>query len=673
MSPPRLPIAGHKASLTMAVLFALITLSLTSPVLLWVMLLAGCAVMVRIALYLGWYHSAPSVRTINLLALLCAIALAWFGISLGLLLSMVNLLVMACALKLMIMSKRKDFLQLFTAMLFLIGCGFIFAQSIAALTMYLVLLGLALLALLSAFAPSLALIRQLRVLGVMFIQAAPIAILLFLIMPQLPPLWKMPTSKSTATGLSEQVTPGDIASLSQSSEMAFTVSFEGAQPAATERYWRALTLEAFDGKTWSVSPIRRDVRRQQRQRGNEFSPTVAGDALNYQVIAEPTGQKWLYGIDVALPQRRSDERLIWLGHDYQLIANEPLMSKRAYRLSSYPQAILASPQPRFDTSLNLRTPDTGNPETRKLATQLRQRYTNDSDYAQAIMQRFASPQYRYTLEPDPMQSDPVDMFLFEKQAGFCSHYASAMAYLLRLGDIPARMVTGYHGGEEISPNVFTVRQYDAHAWVEAWLGEQGWVRFDPTSVVAPARLEFGLQRALEESGETLDGSAFDGIYQADSFRQIRRFFANLDYLWSRWVLGFDASAQRELFNKLLGDLSATKLAILFVSVLTLIAVLLALYFLPAWRRERLPEHQRLYLKGVQTVAAYTGVPRQTQPPKRYYEGVQQQLPDKARHSFNRLTQAFIDASYRRSPSQEHIRKMKQMLRLLKRHLPKNNT
>lgn len=673
MSPPRLPIAGHKASMTIAVLFALITLSLTAPVMLWVMLLAGCAVIVRIALYLGWYHSAPSVRTINLLAVLCAIALAWFGMSLGLLLSMVNLLVMACALKLMIMTKRTDFLQLFTAMLFLIGCGFIFAQSIAALTMYLVLLGLALLALLSAFAPSMVLARQLRLLGIMFVQAAPIAILLFLIMPQLPPLWKMPTSKSTATGLSEQVTPGDIASLSQSSELAFTVSFEDTLPAARDRYWRALTLEAFDGKTWSVSQIRRDMRRQQQRHGNEFSPAVGGESLSYQVIAEATGQKWLYGIDVALPQRNVDDRFIWLGHDYQLIGREPLMSKRAYRLTSYPDALLGSPQPRFDSNLNLRTSKAGNPRTRDFAADLRQRYPNDRDYTQAIMQRFNSPAYRYTLEPDPMQTDPVDMFLFEKQAGFCSHYASAMAYLLRLGDIPARMVTGYHGGEEISPNVFTVRQYDAHAWVEAWLGDQGWVRFDPTSVVAPARLEFGLQRALEESGETLEGSAFDGLYQADGFQEIRRFFANLDYLWSRWILGFDATAQRDLFKKLLGELSAMKLAILFLSVVALIAVLLAFYFLPAWRRDRLPEHQRLYLKGVDAVAAYSGIPRQTQPPQRYYESVQQLLPNAARHNFKKLSYAFIEASYRLSPSKARTSKMKKMLRDMKRGLARHRT
>ncbi|GGW76062.1 transglutaminase family protein [Alteromonas halophila] len=668
MSPPRLPIAGHKASLTIAVLFALITLSLSEPALLWVMLLAGCSVMVRVALYLGWYHSAPSVRTINLLAVLCAIALAWFGVSLGLLLSMVNLLIMACALKLMIMTRRKDFLQLFTAMLFLIGCGFIFAQSISALTMYLVLLGLALLSLLSAFAPSLALIKQLRLLGMMFIQAAPIAVMLFLIMPQLSPLWKMPTAKSTATGLSEQVTPGDIASLSQSSELAFTASFDENLPPASERYWRALTLEDFDGKTWSVSQIRRDLRTQFQKQSNEFSPSVSGTSFRYQVIAEPTGQRWLYGIDIASPDGQSANELIWQGHDYQLIAREPLMSKRAYRLISYPAASLNSGHTRFDKNLNLRIPESGNPRTQALASQLRQRFSSDAEYAQAIMQRFADPVYRYTLEPEPMQTNPVDMFLFDKQAGFCSHYASTMAYLLRLANIPARMVTGYHGGEEISPNVFTVRQYDAHAWVEAWLGERGWVRFDPTSVVAPARLEFGLQRALEESGETINASAFDGLYQSAGFTELRRFFANVDYLWSRWVLGFDAHSQRNLFKRLLGELSAGKLAILFVCVLFLIAALLALYFLPSWQRQRIVQHQRLYLLGVEAVASYAGIPRSTQPPQRYCESIKPHLPEAARTSFENLTLAFIDASYRQRASSGLVSEMKQSLKQLRRNL-----
>ncbi len=665
MSTLRLPIAGHNASLTIAILFALVTLSLTAPVMLWVMLLAGCAVMVRVALYVGWYNSAPSLRTINLLAVLCAIALGWFGMGLGLLLSMVNLLVMACALKLMIMTRRKDFLQLFTAMLFLIGCGFIFAQSIAALSIYMVLLGLALLALLSAYAPSLALPRQLRLLGVMFVQAAPIAILLFLIMPQLPPLWKMPTAKSTSTGLSETVTPGDIAKLSKSSELAFTVSFDDTLPAVRERYWRALTLEAFDGKTWSVSEIRRELNLQQRQQGNEFSPALQGPSLEYQVIAEPTGQRWLYGIDIAVPANSSQARAIWMSYNYQLLAEQPVVSKKAYRLLSYPKAPLLSANERFDKSLNLRVPETGNPRTTELATRLRKRYSSDMQYAQAIMQRFANPAYRYTLEPDPMQTDPVDMFLFEKQAGFCSHYAGAMAYLLRLGDIPARLVTGYHGGEEISSNVFTVRQYDAHAWVEAWLGDQGWVQFDPTSVVAPARLQYGLQRALEETGESIEGSAFDGFYQSSGFQELRRFFANLDFLWSRWVLGFDASTQRELFKKLLGDLSPLKLSILFLSVVVLIGTLLALYFLPAWRREHLPDHQRLYLSGVEAVAAYAGIARQNQPANHYFDQVADKLPDSAKDNFQRLTKAFIEASYQELPSKERVIRMKHALRSLK--------
>ncbi|MEW9798246.1 transglutaminase TgpA family protein [Alteromonas sp. CYL-A6] len=645
MSPPRLPIAGHKASLCIAILFALLSLSLMTPLLLWVLLLAGCAVLVRVALFCGWYQSAPSVRTVNLLAVLCALALAWFSTGLGLLLSMINLLVMACALKLMMMSRRQDFLQLFTAMLFLIGCGFIFAQSYASLFFYFALLGLALLSLYSAFAPSVSLVAASRALGVMFAQAAPIAILLFLIMPQLSPLWKMPTARSSSTGLSDQVTPGDIASLSQSDELAFTVTFTDSTPPPAQRYWRALTLEAFDGRTWSVSDARRDLMREQQKLGKAFSPDLSGPSVSYEVIAEPTGQRWLYAIDIAEPADRRSETAIWRAFNYQILAREPLMSKRAYQLRSFPDARLDQGHLRFDKLLNAQIPQSGSPRTRELVSRLRQQWPDDRQFADALMRYFATNPFRYTLNPAPMPVEPTDTFLFEEQAGFCSHYASAMAFALRLAGIPARLVTGYHGGEAIAPSVYTIRQYDAHAWVEAWIDNQGWVRFDPTSVVAPDRLTLGLQQALEASGESLTGSAFDGLYQFASFRQFRLFMANLDYLWSKWILGFDASAQQSLFELLLGKFTPLKLSLLLLGVVLLIVLLLLFYFLPLWRRSDIPADVAHYQRAVALVTAATSVKRGTRGPAEYLADVGPQLPDSARQTFARITHAFIAARY----------------------------
>ncbi|QJR79681.1 DUF3488 domain-containing transglutaminase family protein [Alteromonas pelagimontana] len=674
MTAGRLPIAGHRASLIIALFFAAVSLGLFSSLMLWVLLLMLCAVMVRISLYIGKYRHAPKSLTVNLLAVLCAITLAWFTPQLGLLLAMVNLLVMACALKLMLLTRRRDFLHLFGCGLFLIGCGYIFNQSVFSAAFHLLLLLVCLVALSAVYAPGQALPRQIRSLTVVSVQAIPIALLLFLIIPQLPPLWKMPTGSSTTSGLTEKVTPGDIAKLTLSTDLVFNATFTGAVPDKNERYWRAITLEHFDGKSWQVSELRKQTRKQYQSSGAEFSPEVVGAAYHYQVIAEPTGETWLYAIDVALANNFSSRDYIWQSADYQLIASQPLRSKWAYDVSSYPATPLNQSLLSVDRRINLQLPQSGNPRTAQWVKQLRQTFSDDSRFINAIMAHFAQPVFRYTLTPTPMPLNPVDAFLFDHQAGFCSHYASAMAYALRLAGIPARMVTGYQGGETLAANVLSVHQYDAHAWVEAMLGEQGWVRFDPTSVVAPARLQFGLQEAIEESGELLDNNPFSGLRQLPVLANLRHLFANMDYLWSRWVLGFNANMQQNLLTLILGKITPLRLTVLFLAIMAVIAGLLALYFLPKWRRNPPPEHFAIYHKGVTLVARFSGIPRMHLAPRQYMEKVRPCLPLPAAMQFSSLTQKFEIIEYHPATgdrvSKEMIR-MKVTLRLLKKSLQQN--
>ncbi|WP_218309442.1 transglutaminaseTgpA domain-containing protein [Alteromonas antoniana] len=669
MTAPRLPIAGHRASLILAMLFFIVSLSLYSPLQIWVLILSGCAALVRVALYLGWYNHAPSSRTVNLLALLCGVTLAWFSLDLGLLLSMINLLVMACSLKLMLMTRKKDFLQMFASSLFLIGCGFIFSQSMSATAFYLAMQVGLLVALASLFSPGMPLLRQLRKLGVMSLQALPIAIVLFLILPQLPPLWKMPTAKSATTGLSDTVTPGDIASLSQSDELAFNATFESALPAAQDRYWRAITMEHFDGKSWSVSDTRREIRAQYKLFGQEFTPQTTGPFYDYQVIAEATGKSWLYGIDVAVAHTQASRDYIWQSSDYQLIASQPLMSKRAYRLRSFPRTPLNQTLLNMDTRLNLQLPGSGNPATREWAAELRKQYPDDRAFIRQVMNFFVEQEFRYTLNPDPMPLNPVDTFLFDRQAGFCTHYASAMAYVLRLAGIPARLVTGYHGGEELKDNVLSVRQYDAHAWIEAMLGEQGWVRFDPTSIVSPARVSFGLQQALEESGESLSESPFSGLYSLPMMDSLRLFMANADYLWSRWVLGFDAASRENLLERILGEITLWRLTVFFLSVVAGIALILALYFLPRWQANDTTTHRKLVNRAEKVLVRHTGMARNARSLREYEKALAPHMPNEATVALHQIISGFETLEYapgRRAHSVSD--EMKTALKTLRRSL-----
>lgn len=119
------------AVLMLCIAFSLILFSLTAPLMTWVIMLGGCAVTVRAA-GLSALNSLPTSRTVNLLAILAVFALSWFGFSVGLLDSMINLLTVACALKIMLVEKKRDFHLIVCTCLFLIGCGFISSLSVFA-------------------------------------------------------------------------------------------------------------------------------------------------------------------------------------------------------------------------------------------------------------------------------------------------------------------------------------------------------------------------------------------------------------------------------------------------------------------------------------------------------------------------------------------------------------
>ncbi len=638
--------ADNLAHFTLTLAFLATSLSLYQPVLSWILILVVCSATMRFALFFKLHKHSPSLRTLNLLAVLSGIVLAYFSLQLGVLLGMVNLLVMACSLKLMLLRNHKDYFQLITSTGFLIGCGFIFQQGIGASLFYLLMLGLLLLSLAMHFSPSRAVLANSKHIGVMALQASPIALLLFLVLPQIGPLWQMPSAKSTTTGLTEKVTPGDIAQLSQSSDLAFRATFNGTVPAFTQRYWRALVLEEFDGQTWQVAKQRKQIRQQYFVMGQEFSPSVSGPYYEYDIIAQPTQQRWLYGLDLAVTQGSDSSSKIWQSQDYQLIAVNPLVSQFQYRLRSYPTVPLNQSLYSLDKRLNLDVPNSGNPATVEWARELRSRYSDDRELINAIMQHFSQQPFTYTLSPPLMQQDPVDQFLFEQQQGFCSHYASAMAYVLRLAGIPARLVTGYQGGELHQAGYLSVYQYDAHAWVEAWFDDRGWQRFDPTAMVAPDRINLGLRGAISEE-EFLSGQLFSlaKLRNIPWLNELRLLLADIDYNWSKWVLGFNRDKQLDLFKSILGKLTPQKLAYFGLATLLIICLLLALFYLPLWRYAKPPRHIRLYHSALQCLAKH-GINRDPSTgPIAFAQFVQHKVPEEASVLFRQITEIYVAFHY----------------------------
>ncbi|WP_353370720.1 DUF3488 and transglutaminase-like domain-containing protein [Aliiglaciecola sp. NS0011-25] len=641
--------AKNHAHIILTMVFLCISLSLLEPVMGWILILVVCAVVMRSALYLELHKHAPSVRTLNLLALLSAIVLAYFSFQLGVLLGMINLLVLACSLKLMQLRSMKDYYQLITCCGFLIGCGFIFQNSIGFSIFYLFLTLLLLLSLACNISPSVGFDANLKRIAIMAGQALPITALLFIVLPKIGPLWQMPTAKSHQTGLAEQVTPGDIAQLSQSAELAFRVTFKGAIPVPQERYWRALVMEEFDGKTWRVSAERKAIQRQYKRFNKEFTPTLTGKFYSYEVIAEPTHQNWLYSIDVGVPEGPKSANQIWQSHEYQLTSHTPLVSNFQYTLRSYPETPLNQAIYSVDRRINLQLPDTGNPKTQIWVNNLRSQYPDDQEFIRQVLAYFAEQPFEYTLQPPLMQIDTVDTFLFAQQQGFCSHYASAMAYILRLAGIPTRLVTGYQGGEMREQNYMSVYQYDAHAWIEAWHSDLGWQRYDPTAVVAPDRVEYGLRSAIEEAAELIDSPFSLSRYSAIAWlNEFRLLLKDIDFVWTKWVLGFDKNSQKDLIKSLIGELTPKKLALFGLSVIGLIVLLLAFFFLPSLHRKK-PDHITLYYQKSEKLLNKLKIYRaKSQGPLDFANNVKNKLPNSLHQPFSNVTHIYMRHHYQQN-------------------------
>lgn len=668
---------NHKANMLLSTCFMVLTLSLLTPLLTWVILLAICAVIMQSALYFRWQEYNPSSRTVNLLAVLSLIALGWFGLSIGLLNSMINLLVIACSLKLMLLSKTKDFLQLFCSCIFLVGCGFIFALGIEAWIGYVAVIVLLFTALSLVYAPARSFRGSMRKSSIILLQAFPLAALLFVVMPQFPPLWQMPTSKSNETGLSDSVTPGDIASLARSSDLAFTATFEQRPPLAEQRYWRAMTMEAFDGKTWTISPRRKQAEAQLKTMGRRVAAPSTDASLppseNYQLIVEPSNQRWLYSLDVSAQNTNLDNPEMRRQFNYALRAARPIVGKRAFYLTYYPETPRVSEIYDFDYQLNIQYPMDSNVRTQAWVKQLKANAHSERSIAEDILRHFKTNGFSYTLQPDAMPNSPIDTFMFEAKAGFCAHYASAMVFALRVAGIPARMVTGYQGGELLSDNVIQVRQYDAHAWVEALI-DGVWVSYDPTSMVAPSRITFGLEQALADFNETRSEGMFKNLNSAELFLSIRGWFRQLDYQWSRLVLGFDNQTQTDLLKKLLGDLTSQKMTFFFLSLLGIVSIFLLVLFFPLRKKSTVPAHQHIYLNAVELVSNFTKVARENKGSTAYFKQVKPFLPTNAASLFNSLTQDFEHALYQsatdesRDSRSQKERAMKDTLVALKKDL-----
>jgi len=487
--------------------------------------------------------------------------------------------------------------RLTLCLLFLIAVAFIYQQSLTMSLLYFLLVFLNFYALFLVQNSEFPAAKGIRQLGIQFVTIIPVTAILFVTIPNLPPFWKLPEQKSNSTGLSDSMTPGDIANLAESNRLAFRASFvDGETPEQAELYWRVLTMELFNGRTWQVHP-----RRKEPSELLKLSATPAATSIKYEIIAEPTQQPWLY----ALSNSVSSEGLVYNGRDNKLVYGREVKQRFKYQATVLaPEYTDLLPQTRISSrelELNKRLPKGAHIRSKQLADTLwtgvikpgQNLQEMSTAYSNAILNYFYEQKFEYSLTPDTLAGDHIDDFLFNKKVGFCAHFASAYSVLMRMQGFATRIVTGYQGGE-FNPNgeYFNVYDSSAHAWSEYWLpagqnrfdNKGRWVRVDPTAIVAPNRLEFGLSGVLGNDPD-FTSQPLEVVKSIAWLNELRQQLQSLDYYWTVWVLDFDKDKQQNLFKQLFQQKINWSVVALSVSLLIIIPGL-ALLVYEQWKKSQ---------------------------------------------------------------------------------------
>ena len=580
----------------------------------WIPALVAVVLLARF--YFGWRHrKLPKQWLLIVVALTCTagVALSYrtlYGRDVG-----VAMLTVMMSLKVMEMTRPRDTMVVVLLAYFLVVTNFFYSQSIpTALYMLLVVWVItATMIGLQHQASRPRLVSVLRHAATMILQGVPIMLVLFLLFPRVQgPLWGLPQiNYSAKSGLSESMAPGDVSSLSLSDAVAFRVLFENQPQNPSQFYWRGPVLWNYDGRTWrtglNLSAPRPDIE-------------SLGPPLRYTVTMESHDRYWMFAIDLplAVPQGA------YLTTDFQLLSRRIVRERLRYDMQSSPQYRIGVDESPGTLRLGRRLPPGASPRSRALVEQWRAQGGSDRDIVSRALGLFREQPFTYTLEPPKLDADPVDQFLFETRSGFCEHYASAFTFLMRAAGIPARVVTGYLGGE-VNPvdGYVVVRQSDAHAWSEVWLPGEGWVRVDPTAAVSPLRIERGLAAAVPEIDQPL--------LARNSFEWLKRARYGWDAVantWNQWVLGYNPDRQMSFLAQFgLADVTWQDMVIILAAVSGVIILALSLALLFRINAQRLDPVQRTYLSYCDAMAKRGAARKSSEGPRDFAGRVAMQLPE----------------------------------------------
>ncbi|MGQ3887682.1 transglutaminaseTgpA domain-containing protein [Legionella sp. CNM-1927-20] len=368
--------------------------------------------------------------------------------------------------------------------------------------------------------------------------AVPFSLLLFYVFPRIAkPLWQVPAHSSNQIGFSEKMNPGSITQLFTDDRTALRVTF--SDKPILNGYWQGLILNFYNGVSWSAVRIgQNDLR--------PLKELSANQKVDYEVMLEPHQKKWLFYLGFPVAAR---PKLLFITNSGLVMANQDKIQQRLiYGLQIGKE--LYHPLSAQELQQNLQLPPNVN---NQLIGWARENFINLKNNPEQIIKKLSEyirqQPFYYTLAPNQLISrNQMDEFWFQSRRGYCEHYASAVAIILRAVGIPTRVVIGYQGGIWNSVGQYLdIQQNNAHAWIEYWQENLGWQLVDPTSFIAPERIDkairdFQLSHLSQQNSNYSAGLTW--LQRSQFFMETLRFFAE------RWLLFYNQDTQKDLLKKL---------------------------------------------------------------------------------------------------------------------------
>jgi len=402
-----------------------------------------------------------------------------------------------------------------------------------------------------------------RQVGRWILLSLPVTVVLFLLLPRFQAsVWTPPSPPPVGQiGFSEEARPGDVESLTGTGALAFHATLDQKISGAS-LYWRGATLTGHDGWNWYISPLDQELVFM-----DEGVPVAAEGMIRQSIIhSKSTNRGFALATGKWLEQNGrhavAGENGTWRFQGFQQVRTYV-----AYSDSKHVAKPLPTPE--------LKTYRLGI-SMRKLPQFQHLKGLDLYDTVTAIRAHFQQNAFTYSLSPGKITT--LDNFLQQK-TGWCAHFASATALLLRAAGHPTRLVSGYLGGN-FNPQSghWTVSEDDAHVWVESWDGV-GWMRIDPTLWVAPDRSELSgaefIRRVRKES------SLFNPNTLPGWFRDTQMWVESVNYRFLVWSEELDLEKQKSWARKLDWDLST-----LYAVGLWILGSAVGLWWLSEWWRTR---------------------------------------------------------------------------------------